>query len=71
MNILPADINSLAKEVSQMRIDILFDDYRDEGLDLSYLSGIEEQYVLLALSCLEQAERFFKLAALNLEKEGE
>lgn len=69
MKILPADIDSLAKEVSQMRIDILFDDYRDEGLDLSYLSGIEEQYVLLALSCLEQAERFFRMAALKMEGE--
>lgn len=67
MKILPTDIDSLSKEIGQIRTDILFDDYRDEGLDLSYLSGIEEQYVLLALSCLEQAERFFRLAALTLE----
>lgn len=71
MKILPTDIDSLAKEVGQIRTDILFDDYRDGELDLSYLSGMEEQYVLLALSNLEQAERFFRLAALTLEaKEG-
>lgn len=55
----PATLNEIAAVVSRFRVGVLLCDVETDGADAN-----AEQLFLLGLNALEQAERFFKLAAL-------
>lgn len=54
------DLEKFAKLIEKLRITVLFED------DLSGLGPMSEQYVLLSLGALDQAERFMKIAHFHL-----
>jgi len=55
----------LAKECEKLRLKALFADEEENGCPLTSLPPQAQEYLLLALTALEQAQRFAKLAEYN------
>lgn len=61
----PNDLEQFAKLIEKLRIDILLGEGTDDLGNVG-LGPMSEQYLLLSLGALDQAERFMKIAHFHL-----